>query len=152
MRNNVKQRLRFQLFEKMIKEGEKMDKIKAFIEFLNSSTVRQHRLANANLDMCYSNYEMENLLLMLKEKQEMAQKAGILSTDFYDGYFKVQVTYEYFQQLTEGVKEIRSEPSMFPQFGYEHLFAEVDGVHLLAVRKVDNKKCKRNSTCIMLEL
>lgn len=117
-----------------------MEKIKAFLAYLETSKFKLHRLANANLDMCYSNYEMENLLLMLKEKQEMAQKAGILSTDFYDGICKVQVTYEYFQHLTEGVKEIRSEPSLFPQFEYEHLFAEVDGVHLLAVRKVDNKK------------
>lgn len=70
----------------------------------------------------------------------MAKKAGILSTDFYDGYFKVQVTYEYFQHLTVGIKEIHNEPSRFPQFGYEHLFAEVDDVHLLAVRKVDNKR------------
>ncbi|MDM5233350.1 hypothetical protein [Lysinibacillus pakistanensis] len=117
-----------------------MEKIKEFLVYLETSKFKLHRLANANLDMCYSNYEMGNLLLMLKEKQEMGQKAGILSTDFHDGNFKVQVTYEYFQHLTKGVKEIRSEPSMSPQFEYEHFFAEVDGVQLLAVRKVDKKK------------
>lgn len=117
-----------------------MEKIKAFLAYLETSKFKLHRLANANLDMCYSNYEMENLILVLKEKQEMAQKFGILSTDFHDGNLKVQVTYEYFQHLTEGIKEIHNEPSRFPHFGYEHLFAEVDGVHLLAVRKVDHKK------------
>lgn len=117
-----------------------MKKIKEFLAFLEESKFKIHRLANANLDMCYSNYEMENLLLMLKEKQGMAQKAGILSTDFHDGNLKVQVTYDYYQHLTKGVKEIHIEPSLFPEFGYEHLFAEVDGVHLLAVRKIDNKK------------
>ncbi|MGG2054656.1 hypothetical protein ABFY48_09660 [Lysinibacillus pakistanensis] len=65
-----------------------MEKIKAFLVYLETSKFKLHRLANANLDMCYSNYEMKNLLLMLKEKQEMAQKAGILSTDFHDGNFK----------------------------------------------------------------
>ena len=117
-----------------------MEKIKAFLAYLETSKFKLHRLANANLDICYSNYEMENLLLMLKEKREMAQKAGILSTDFHDGNLKVQVTYEYFQHLTVGIKEIHNEPSRFSQFGYEHLFAEVDGVHLLAVRKIENKK------------
>lgn len=117
-----------------------MKKIKEFLAFLEGSKFKIHRLANANLDMCYSNYEMEDLLLMLKEKQEMAQKAGILSTDFHDGNYKVQVTYEHFQHLTEDVKEIHIGSLLFPEYGYEHLFAEVDGIHLLAVRKVDNKK------------
>ncbi|MEY9972302.1 hypothetical protein ABH966_002676 [Lysinibacillus sp. RC46] len=117
-----------------------MEKIKAFLAFLEASKFKLHRLANANLDMCYSNFQMEDLLSMLMEKQEMAQKAGILSSDFYDGICKVQVTYEYFQRLTEGVKEIRIISSMFQEFEQEHLSAEVDGVQLVAVRKAENKK------------
>ncbi len=85
--------------------NKRLEKIKEFIAFLEASKFKLHRLVNANLDMCYSNYEMENLLLVLKEKQEKAQKAGILSTGFFDGNFEVQVTYEYFQHLTEGVKD-----------------------------------------------
>lgn len=117
-----------------------MEKIKAFLAYLETSKFKLHRLANTNLDMCYSNFEMEDLLLMLNEKKEMAQKAGILSTDFYNGNFKVQVTYEYFQHLTKGVKEIHIEPSLFPELENEYLFAEVDGVQLVAVWKVENKK------------
>lgn len=120
--------------------NKRLEKIKEFIAFVEASKFKLNRLVNANLDMCYSNYEMENLLLMLKEEHEMARKAGILSTDFHNGDFKVQVTYDYFQHLTKGVKEIHIEPSLFPEFGYEHLFAEVDGIHLLGVRKIDNKK------------
>ncbi|MGE7916667.1 hypothetical protein [Lysinibacillus xylanilyticus] len=87
-----------------------MEKIKEYLAFLEASKFKLHRLANANLNMCYSKFIMEDLLSILAEKDDMAKGAGILSTDFYDGNCHVQITYEDFQRLTEGVKEIRIEP------------------------------------------
>ncbi|MGE6601490.1 hypothetical protein ACQKEY_07165 [Lysinibacillus fusiformis] len=117
-----------------------MEKIKAFLAFLEASKFKLHRLANANLDMCYSKFIMEDLLSILAERDELAKDAGILSTDFYDGICHVQVTYEDFQRLTESIKEIRIEPSTFQELEHEHLFIEVGGVQLVAVRKTENKK------------
>lgn len=105
--------------------------------FLEASKFKEHRLANANLDMCYSKFDMDKLLAILKEKHEMAKAAGILATDLYDGVCHVQVMYEDF---TAEVKEICIEPSIFDPMKSEYLFAEVDGIHLVTVRKVENKK------------
>lgn len=117
-----------------------MDKIKAFVAILEDSKFKQHRLGNANLGMCYVNFAMDDLLSMLAEKHERAKEAGILTTDFYDDVYHVQVTYKVFQRLTIGVREIHSKPSIHRQNGYEHLFAEVDGIHLVTVKKVENEK------------
>ncbi|MGN4124859.1 hypothetical protein ACMGD3_07560 [Lysinibacillus sphaericus] len=117
-----------------------MDKIKAFMSFLEESKFKEHRLANANLDMCYSKFGMDKLLAILKEKHEMAKAASILATDFYDGVCYVQVMYEDFEVLTAEINEIRIEPSIFEPMKSEYLFSEVDGIHLVTVRKVENKK------------
>jgi len=82
-----------------------MEKIKEFLAFLKASKFKLHRLANANLDMCYSKFVMEDLLSILTEKHEMAKDAGILSTDFYDGVchvgnIEVQLQYMQVKRLT----------------------------------------------------
>lgn len=117
-----------------------MEKIKAFLAYQEATKFTLHRVANANLDICYSNFKMMELLSMLKEKHEMAQNAGVLGIDFYDGICNVQVSYDDFQRLTEGVKDIRIEPSLCPEFENEHVYAEVEGIHLVAVRSIEKEK------------
>ncbi|MEK5332722.1 hypothetical protein [Lysinibacillus sp. FSL W8-0992] len=117
-----------------------MEKIKAFLAYQETTKYKLHRLANANLDICYSNYEMKDLLSLLKEKHAMAKNAGILGIDFYDGICNVQVSYDDFQRLTKGVQDIRMEFSQFPESENEHLYAEVEGIHLVTVRSIEKEK------------
>lgn len=117
-----------------------MEKIKAFLAYQETTKYKLHRVANANLDICYSNFKMTELLSMLKEKHEMAENAGVLGIDFYDGICNVQVSYDDFQRLTEGVQDIRIEPSLCPEFENEHVYAEVEGIHLVAVRSIKKEK------------
>lgn len=117
-----------------------MEKIKAFLAYQETTKYKLHRLANANLDICYSNYEMKDLLSLLKEKHAMAKNAGILGIDFYDGICNVQVSYDDFQRLTEGVQDIRIEPSLCSESYFEYLNAEVEGIHLVAVRSIEKEK------------
>lgn len=115
-----------------------MEKIKAFVAFLEESTIKQDRLGN--LGMCYHNFSMDDLIALLAEKHEKAKEAGILGTDIYGGVCHVHVRYEDFQVLTAGLQEIRIEPFQCQSIESEHLFAEVDGILLVSVRDVEHKK------------
>lgn len=108
-----------------------MDKIKEFIKF--AMHIEEHKM---NLESIYSNSVFTiskngELLDLLKELEDKAAEANVLSVCIYDeGVYTVQVKRSAFVKLTVGVNIVDSTLD-----NWTHYEAKVEGIHLVSVQK-----------------